>query len=318
MATIAPAAMLVIFLTILAASVQAGTLYTVHQGYAPSDPDALIAIDTISMSETSIGPLDAGFYYGSLAYDSVNDRLFMAGGLESSEDPGGISNANLYLLDRESATTSVIGNYEVTRLLALAYDPGTWMLFGSGMSIPGSLGAGYLYRIDPLTAVSTPIGPTMGVPSCCILYTMTGMTWDTTRDMLVGIVGDFSGISLHSVDTTTGGTTPLLLNGPSGNNGGIAYDPDTDLIWSISVDGELYSFDPSSGYAPTLHRSDLQGSIGLVYISETVPEAQPSILFVAVGAMLLLRSFGNGGAPYVNPTATPRRRSTCERISRWG
>ena len=63
---------------------------------------------------------------------------------------------------------------------------------------------------------------------------------------------DFDG-DIYSIDRNTGAAT-LLVDGPSANDGGLAYDADTDVIWGVTITSDtLFSLDPNNGYARTDH-----------------------------------------------------------------
>jgi len=166
----------------------------------------------------------------------------------------------------------------------LAYDPGTGILYlATGPLAPGQ--ANNVYRVDPATAVATPVGATgenslsglamdtstntlyaanrAGIPNLFTIDTATGaatrvgpafalgrfmggLAYDTTRDVLYGVTTNYE---LYAIDRAAG-TATLLANPAPGLRqlDSLAYDPDLDLLWAINVDGTLFSYDPADGF----------------------------------------------------------------------
>ncbi len=71
------------------------------------------------------------------------------------------------------------------------------------------------------------------------------------------VVGAHAGPGdLYDIDVSNGSST-MIYNGEFFNNCGFAYDADTALYWMIDWSGNMFTFDPSNGYARTLVLSGL-------------------------------------------------------------
>ena len=88
---------------------------------------------------------------------------------------------------------------------------------------------------------------------------------------------------LYDIDRSNGSAT-LLLDGAWFNNCGLAYDPETDLLWMIDWSGDLYTYDPSNGYA----RTHVMGGLGSHDGLEFIPEPG-TLLLLALGGLSMIR-----------------------------
>ncbi len=116
-------------------------------------------------------------------------------------------------------------------------------LFGTAISSPGS--PSDLRVLDPLTGVSTVIGPTGVGP-------MAGLAWDTTNRVMFGIDGGPGPATLYTVDLLTGAATPVGSIGGTGiQAGSMEFGPDGELYagGTGSNAGRLYKVDPIIGTA---------------------------------------------------------------------
>jgi hypothetical protein len=140
---------------------------------------------------------------------------------------------NLYTVDTTTGGAELVGNHGIGDLFGLAFDES-----GGFWSSRSTTGTGF-YAMDRTNGGAEFVGDP-GI-------NLDGLTWDSARDILVGLYAGPG--SLHAINRDTGEATLLTDGGGFVNNCGIAYDPESDLIYSIDWSGQLYSFDPDNGYA---------------------------------------------------------------------
>ncbi len=256
----APRILLVALMSVaFAGDAFAGTLYTVH-----AKTKRLYSIDTDSLALTDIGALGVDFAFGGLAYDSNSDTLYMV---------GGFGNRNLYTVDRTTGAATLVGSHGVRLLFGLAYDTTNDILYGG--QFDGGVGDG-LYQLNTSTGAANLVGSTG-------IGTLGGLGYDSTRDQLVGVEdGEGDLYEINRADATS----TFLFNGPRTGDTGLTYDSDADLFWNLDYSADLRSYDPTSGFADTLHTNI--GSTtwdGLAFVSSNpVPEPSSFALF-AFGAL---------------------------------
>jgi len=223
----------------LMCDIPGGSLLTVR-----TTDNTLVAIDTMTLAMTDVGPLGTDFDFGEVAWDSTSGTLWMIDGrpLEA-----------LFTVDLGTGAATLVGVHAIDDLFGLAHDPTTGTLYGSGESPTG------FYSLNQATGAATFIGDP-GVAA-------DGLTYDSTRDQVVGLA---AGGPLNLIDRATGAPT-LLSNEGFVNNCGLAYDPFDDLYWAITWSGSLYSYDPTTGYSQTLLLSGLGAHDGLTFVPGFVP-----------------------------------------------
>jgi hypothetical protein len=128
------------------------TLYGV--GFdSPQGASTLYTINPQTGAVVTVGPTGRGPISG-LAYDAANAVMY---GIQ------GNSNAALYRVNLATGATTVVGN---TNIRAGSLEFGADGLLYAGSQGGPNTAAGFLWRIDPATAVATPIGsPGIGVLS---------------------------------------------------------------------------------------------------------------------------------------------------------
>ncbi len=216
--------------------------------------------NTTTLQFSDVGPLGVGFDFGDLAWDNLNQTMYMVQGFAGS---------GLYTVNTTTGAATLVGSHGFNNMFGLTYDPTTDTLYGS----QSTTGTGF-YNINKSTGGATFIGnPGIGLDA--LLY-------DPHRDQVAGLYAGPG--SLWSINRTTGQATQLG-GGGFVNNCGMAYDPATDKYWVIDWSGSVYTFDPANGYARTTIASGLGAHDGLV--STLVPE--PTALLLALGGLALLR-----------------------------
>lgn len=250
---------LLMCVTGLASSVSAGSLYAVRDGSSGS-PDQLIRIDidTDTPAITVIGDLGVPYDFGGLAYDPNSDVMYMINGR---------TNKDLYTVNRFTAATTFIGTHGVDDLFGLAFDSTNNVLYASQFAAPFGL-----YSLGTTDGSANLIGNTSGTR-------IDALTYDSLSDRLVGMSVD--GGDLLEVDRTDASTT-LIFDGLFVNNSGLAYDPDKNLFWDIALDGNLYSYDPSNGFARTTQLSGLGSHDGLTYVSDVQAVPVPAAAWMGL------------------------------------
>ena len=230
--------LIVLLFTFSAANAYADTLYAVREA-----DDHLIAIDTDTLVFTVVGALGVDYNFGGLAWDGSN--LFMVDGHASN---------SLFTVNRSTGATTFVGQHAVVDLFGLAFDSLNGVLFSSKFS--GGLQA--LYELDTGSGAATLVGNNPD--------RLSGLAYDSLRDQLVGVNDGFG--SLYEVDRSNGNTT-LLGGGLLTDNSGLAYDSTLDLFWHIDWSGNLVSYDPSAGYAKTVHLTGLFAHDGLAFVPDS-------------------------------------------------
>jgi hypothetical protein len=244
--------------------VEANTLFALT-----AETDELFSIDTSMLDISPIGAVGTDTAAGGLAYDANSDTLYMI---------GGNNNNNLYTLDQVTGVATLVGNHNQAQLAGLAFDTTNNVLYGIQSTASGTEN---LVTIDTANGVSTVVGST--------IYPINGLAFDSQRDQLLG-TDDGSG-DLYEIDRNDASTT-LLFDGPPANAvSGLAYDSDLDRFWDLDFDGNLSSYDPNSGYTPTVQLTGLQQFAGLAYKSEPIPEPCSSLMvaIASLGALAVVR-----------------------------
>ena len=239
---------------LVTATVDAGYLYTIR-----TSDDMLRVLDTETLQFTNIGQIGVPFDFGGLAWDSTNQTMYMV---------TGFADTNLYTVDINNGGATLVGSHGFSDMFGLAYDPTTDKVYSSR----STTGTGF-YSLDRSNGSPNYIG-NPGV-------NLDGLAYDSFRDMIVGAhagAGD-----IYDIDRSDGSPT-LLYAGPWFNNCGLAYDPETDLLWMIDWSGNLYTYDPSNGYARTQVLGGLGGHDGLEFIPEP-----GTLLLLALGGLSLIR-----------------------------
>lgn len=244
---------LLLILTLVLAGLSnayAGILYTVR-----GSDDRLFSIDTNTFSIANIGALGVPFSFGGMSYDANSDTLYMIGGRSNTP--------SLYTVDRTTGAASLVGSHGIVDLFGLTFDSLNGDLYGSQFGFTNGL-----YSLNTSTGAATLIGNT-GIR-------LGGLAYDAARDMLVGMLDGLG--DLYAINRSTA-TSSLLLNGTFVNNSGLAYDNDQDLFWDLDYNGNLRSYDPTSGYTQVLQTNFGTAQWdGLAYLSSPAAVPEPATL----------------------------------------
>jgi len=234
-------------LTAMTGAANAGVLYAIN-----NSNDTLVTFDTNSLAQTVVGSLGTNVSFGGAAYDPNSDTMYAIGGR---------NNNALYTVDRGTGAATLVGNHGISDLFGLAYDSLNDVLYATQFS----RGSG-LYSLDTSTGAATTINGAMA-------NEIGGLAYNSLTDQLIGIE-DGAG-DLYDLNRANGAQT-LLFNGSFVNDSGLAYDPDMNLYWDIDYSGNLYSYDPTNGYARTTHLTGLGSFDGLTYLYSRGPVDTPA------------------------------------------
>lgn len=232
------------------AGAHAGTLYTID-----TNTNELQTFDTRTLQFTNVASVGASFNFGNLAYNG--STMYMSQGFGS----------NLYTLDLSNGNATLVGNTGISDLFGLAFD-GSGNLWGGGSTGPQGF-----YSINPSNGASTLVG-NPGV-------NLDALTYLPTTGQMLGVYAGYTG--LYSINTTNGAAT-LLASEPYINNCGMAYDPDTGLLWVVDWSGQVISINPST-YAATVVLTGQGAHDGLAGLA---PAPEPASLLAIGGGLLAL------------------------------
>ena len=239
-------------------------------------------------------PIVDGAGYG-LAWDPADNTLWMTGGFSTGVDafqldfagnilqqvdvpeidgnwisaeflpplePGNLRGSDVTadnLLDVSTVTGNgmILGPLGDDIIAGLAWDPNHGILYGSSTATDS------LYRIDPNTGATTPIGPFGGGVSL-----MHGLEYDSNHDVLYGITSALSA-ALYTLNVSTGAATLVGYHGETGLSG-MAFDPITDTMYVADVSGNfLFTIDLGtaalSGVGPFNAVGGDQVGVGLAF-----------------------------------------------------
>jgi hypothetical protein len=236
---------------------RAGTLYTIDVA-----SNELQTFDTRTLQFTNVAAIAPNsFNFGDLAYSG--SAMYMT---------QGFAGTGLYTLNLTTGAETLVGDMGRNDMFGLAFDQ-TGTLYGS-LSSGGFTG---LYSINPNNAAINLIGD----PG----HYLDGLTYLPTQNLLLGLNAGAG--TLYGVNRTTGATT-LLGGNQFINNCGIAYDPDTGLVWCLDWSGNVFTFNPNNNFAETLVMSGQDAHDGLASTESAAPEPA-TIAGVLVGFAALLR-----------------------------
>jgi hypothetical protein len=212
--------------------------------------DRGLVIATDGGDVTTIGSLGGGHSSVGLAYDPVGNVLY---GVDAGTN-------ELLQIDPSTGAATAIGGLGFDLVdggLAWATDTSTLYLSSDA-----------LYEVDVTTGAATSVG----VPF--VLLTLSGLDFDSTRNVLVG-VDDSTTVdsSLWEINRTTGLLSLLGSLGVPVAGAGLAYDPTQDVFWitdnEIGVSDNFYVVDATGGSATRIGGLSQQtGSGGLAFVPE--------------------------------------------------
>jgi len=147
-----------------------------------------------------------------------------------SHNPGGAT-AALYRLNMTTNGATFVGNYGLANVFEgdLAFNPGTGVLLGAYNFVPGSG--------IRLTSVNTTTGAASGLASFPAPTSgdMNGLAFSSTGTLYSVDAGGVTASVLRTLNPTTGAqVSSLTLSLDLGGTGGMAFDPDTGVLYIAS------------------------------------------------------------------------------------
>ena len=200
-------------------TVHARTLYAIND-----TTQHLERIDPTTFAVTDIGPLGVPYAFGDCMFNPADQTLYMVDGR---------GNFGLYRVNLTTGAASLVGLHGVSAMEAIAYHPPTNKVYSIAIDAPTNF-----YALSTTTGAATAIGPVAG--------RFQAMAWDSTRNMMVA----FDGVTLFSVDVTTGGMT-AIANPTAVVDYGMTYDESIDRYWVVDFNNQILQLDPNAGFATT-------------------------------------------------------------------
>lgn len=220
----------------------------------------------------------------------------------------------LYRIDLETGAATAVGAVGFDDVEALAFQPGTGVLFGyddiqdvlltidlatgagtlvghSGVNVTDMGiafdGEGRLYMVDDLPGRLYEIDPATGlaVEVGALGQRVTGLT--ARGGTLFGLGGDGTN-DLGTVDPGTGAFTIVgALGGVSLSDGGIDFDR-SGRLWGIEDGGDVFRVDPTTGLA-TVVATTRAGFESLAIVSNPEPGTAALLMLGVAGLVVAVR-----------------------------
>lgn len=228
--------------------------------------------------------------------DATVTRIGQAGAIQSNAEglaPSATPETILYSVNNSpdldevnvdgSGYTSVGGGNTLTDCdRGLAYNSATGKLYGSDNSS--------FCEINPTTGITT------SLPSPPSIDTE-GLAADPVNNYVYGIDYDRN-LVRFDVNSNTWATVGPTVNISNGDDIGLAYDPDSQILYAAENNGELFSVNPASGLATLIGYTGLpSGDYGLAF----VPDASNSD---GTARFQVRKTFSDGSIDEVDVTLT--------------
>ena len=231
---------------------------------ADGETDSLYSVDLNNGSATLVGTFGIDASFVGLAYDSINDDLYM-----SSISGGPPAASSLYRVNQSSGAATFVGNTGITNVTGLAFDAMTGDIFASS----GADDA--LYRVNPTNASSTLVGSFgLGVGGHGLAYDQANSTL-----YLTDAISD----NLYTINPSSGSATLVgALNQTVVV--GLAFDPNSNDLFGVDVaTDQLMSVDIATGNSTAIGSLGFNANnVGLAINASAIPEPSCGVL-LAVG-----------------------------------
>jgi len=212
----------VIPIALLVAGLAAGEALAI-QLYGSEDQagDNIHQMNVQTGAATLIGPALQNLSFSGLAYDSLNQVLYVSDvfNAASGEDFG------LGTVDLATGNVTYVGDHVTTlNVHGLAYDSANDVLYGADTD-----NGGELVTVDRATGLATGVGPFGSTDS------IRGLAYDPVGDVLYGI----DRVNLYTIDRGSGAATAVGTHlAPSNGAGmGLEYDPATGTLYATFSQG---------------------------------------------------------------------------------
>lgn len=239
----------------LLALASAGAASTFYAGTGNTDGGRFIQIDPTT---------GAGTLIGSTGFSAISGLAISSDGTIYATTGGSGNPSSLITIDPTTGVGTSIGSLS-DGYDGLAISPGGTMFANRWNSSNGEL-----WMIDPTTAAESKIADISG---CTGNNHVPGLDF-SSGGTLYGSRGGSSGHveNLVTLDTGTGACTPIG-SGSSNNVTGVAFDPDTGILYGVTGGGSglLITIDPTTGAETTVGPIGFGSVSSLVIISAAVP-----------------------------------------------
>ena len=232
----------------------------------------LFTYDTDTLATTFVGATGAIETFGGLAYDPVDDLLYMVSG--RNNNTGTLS--NLYSMNPSTGAATLVGSIGERDVFGLAFDTSNEVLYATART-GTTLNDTNLFSIDKNTGGGTLVGLINGIQ-------LDGLSYDSRADRLVGVGNGLSG-AYYSVDRSTAATSLLGSIGFTTDTSGLTYDPNNNLYWGFDYSRRVFTFDPVSGDSTFVGTTPTNSQISGAAFA-TVPEPTSFAMFMIASACL--------------------------------
>lgn len=212
------------------------------------DESGLFVVDPGSAMKTLVGP---GACDGLALSPEPSRYLYCSKSRETS-------NGFLYALHTDGSAMTYVTTIQGDADRGLAFNTATGLLYGTDN---GDFGT-----IDPATGTFTLVSDLdlLGLPE------PESLAADPVNNLIYGVDLD-EGLLVYDVGADQW-NRPGGVGIANGEKGGLAYDPDSSLLYFIETDGDLYSIDP--GDLTTVHLgnvTDMDEHAGLAFLPQRDP-----------------------------------------------
>ena len=269
---------LIVFITLYAGSITAQAVPVLSAKlYAVNNfTNNLVVFDLLTNNLSVVGSLGSigPTNFGGMAYDSNSQTMYMVGGR---------NNNNLYTVDINTGSATLIGSHGVSDLLGLAFDTQNNVLYGTQNAFSGASG---FFSLNTSTGAATTIQTNIASSGRGI----DGLAYDRDLDQLVGLESGGSpstGGEVFEINRTTGALTSLTTQDRLRiDTNGFAYDFVNQTFWAVDFRGFLFSYDRNNGFLQEF-RTVLPGGLAALTFVGSAPPAvvplPPSLSLFAAG-----------------------------------
>jgi hypothetical protein len=205
----------------------------------------------------------------------------------------------LVLVNPITGSATAVGTFNLPigwKISAIAFDPITEKMYGTAYLSGSGIRQDTLYRIDPNSAQTTPIG--------AIHYALAPMAF---RSLAFNNVGELYGVSIASassdnrpllsrIDTAAATVNRILpLNLPLVFD--IAYRPEDGVLFAITQDespvaSNLYMLDPITGAATNIGSTGTNRRFTGAAFSAAVPDPTTMLFWAAITGLTRMKPSG--------------------------
>ncbi|QEF98259.1 hypothetical protein Mal15_23080 [Stieleria maiorica] len=230
---------------------------------------SLWSVNPTNGSATQVGNLGVTASLMGLAYDTVNDQLYMT----STSD----INSQLYRVDMTTGQANLVGDTGFQAITGLTFDPASQVLYG------GSGASDSLFTLDRVTGAATTVG-SFGVD-----MRGHGMGYDPQTQRI--LMTDGFQDRLFAVDKTTGAATEIGATGLD-SVAALAFHTGENRLYGINTnDDTLVRLNTSTGAGEVVGSLGFDAfNVGLAFRPSAVPEPSSGMLLLTLGVVAVSRT----------------------------